>query len=370
MPRRFEGFWDCQSCGAIGNPGLQDICNGCGKPKDDNTHYYMTENARVLVNPDDIAVAAAGPDWYCSHCNSNNPATSDVCRYCGASKEDSEEHDVITYTRDVPDSHDEAVAMRQEREPLPYSPPVVIDPQKPTTRRNVLGTIGIVALIAFLIGGGWYFFFDRRDVDAHVTGFEWKLSVSIEEYRTVREEDWSIPQGGRYVDEREVKVGEKRVYIRTDPKTRTVYVDVPDGKEEYACGLIDEGNGSFSEKTCTRDKTRSVPRIETYSEDVYEYVPEYRTKYAYNIERWVYDRDAVATANDQAPVWPDLNLERNEREQVHSRRETYVILLSDQEDYVYREYLAREEWETFSIGDEVTMSVNRANDVEDLEKAA
>lgn len=67
--------------------GVRD-CLNCGKPRDDNTQFYM-KSKTDYVDGEVAKTINRNPDWICSYCNSLNSDSNNNCLSCGASKEDS-----------------------------------------------------------------------------------------------------------------------------------------------------------------------------------------------------------------------------------------------------------------------------------------
>lgn len=91
-----EMRWDCSSCGSRGQLGRYKSCSSCGNPRD-KAEMRMPlpgESDPIVTDPDLLALALSGPDWFCTHCTAGNLGTSDKCRQCGAPRygEDNENH--------------------------------------------------------------------------------------------------------------------------------------------------------------------------------------------------------------------------------------------------------------------------------------
>ena len=96
----------------------------------------------------------------------------------------------------------------------------------------------------------------------------------------------------------------------------------------------------------TRDKGNG------FFEDVYENRPVYRNRdvyrerLTYETERWVQDRTAKASGQDQSPRWPDTRAGPRERE--GGRSETYAVVLRGRRDY--RLELPEGQWAALRAG--------------------
>lgn len=81
-----EGRWDCPSCGSTGIYGRHVDCPGCNKPRPAGIRFYLSDDAPVVTNPEQLREARAGADWACEHCGASNRATEDNCLGCGAER--------------------------------------------------------------------------------------------------------------------------------------------------------------------------------------------------------------------------------------------------------------------------------------------
>ena len=61
----------------------------CGHPQDENTKFYMPDEIKY-VSEEEAEKISRNPDWQCSFCGSLNSDDLNVCKNCGATKEDSE----------------------------------------------------------------------------------------------------------------------------------------------------------------------------------------------------------------------------------------------------------------------------------------
>jgi hypothetical protein len=201
-----------------------------------------------------------------------------------------------------------------------------------------LAISGVVALVALLL-----FLFVPRSIDATVDGFSWKRVVPIERWATVMEEDWNIPARGRYVSQRQAIHHYEKVLSHYERKCVQVPEQVQTGTEEYKCGTRDLGNGYFEDIMCTRPKFTTRYRTECNMEPVYRDDPVYRTKYTYEIERWILDHDEVVVGNDKEPRWPEIELREDQREKASGELQgTLCLLRGRREGYARRVGVVRQ----------------------------
>jgi hypothetical protein len=189
-----------------------------------------------------------------------------------------------------------------------------------------------------------------------VEGFSWERTVDIEEYRTLTEEDWSVPSGGRIINESREIHHYDDVLEGYETRTREVSERVQVGTETYTCGRTSQGNGYYRDRECTRPRYENRTRTETYEEPVYRQEPVYRTRYTYEIDRWEPDRTAEAADDDHDPHWPDFTLDDKEREA--GRDETYVVHTTDSKDRDYDIEVQEDVWMELDEGDTQMLEFN------------
>ena len=393
-----EGRWDCDSCGTKGNLGRDEHCPHCGAPRSKNVQFYLPEGEPPVSQPDLLRDANAGPDWVCSHCASHNRGYRVTCVDCGAPKGDSPSNPVIDYRlKDVPRGDTTKVSTwecekcgtrnnedtstcgscgQNRYGETPDKPPQPARPTRnmPDYATNYLSTespntsavkrlaIWASATLAVLavIFGIWFIFFRTTTTPLVVTGFKWERTISFEQYKTVQEEGWSIPPGGRIVSSYQAIHHYNHILDHYETKTRIVTEQVPSGVESYVCGERSLGNGYFEDIECTRTTYTTQSRTETYQEPVYRDDPVYQTKYIYDIERWVFSRTEKAGNNDHSPNWPSDQKAGNERES--RRTENYTVVLSDlgKNPRLYSVTKPLQEWMAVSLGQKFVGEINAA----------
>ena len=89
MGRIIEGLWDCPYCGTKGNRGSVRECPCCGKPRGNDTKFYLPKEKNYLSDEEANKISKE-PDWLCSFCDSYNSATTTVCHECGHTRDESD----------------------------------------------------------------------------------------------------------------------------------------------------------------------------------------------------------------------------------------------------------------------------------------
>lgn len=425
-------YWECSYCSAIIR-GDSRACPNCGAPIPNNVKYMMPDDPRVaearrngkILTKDNAHVDEKGviaeivepdkersaPNWKCTSCGFQNFAEATTCAGCGAPKsgisyfddEESESNDIdsdddLEVDKEKSSSafshvSDERAIAQENTDPEPESKcdePSIFARLKDFINRiplqYVFGTIGAIAVIAFLI---WLFTPVWRT--ATVEGFEWRQDITVERFTLCHEDGWSVPAGGHITDERQEIHHYDKVIDHYETKSRQVSEEVFDGYDTeyrevaeevfdgYDTDYIDLGNGQCDVVQTPRYRTEyhtesyQVPRYHTewhteyYEEPVYKDVPVYQTKYYYDIDKWLYDSTLTTIGNDHSPYWSDTDIPEDVENpeygdlRLGSRKGKYIVKLTNDngESYTLEYNLA--EWSAFEIGDELKYKSFRFN---------
>ena len=387
MGRIIEGLWDCAYCGTKGIGGSKRTCTNCGTSRDENTTFYLS-GQKWYVLKEEAKKVSRKPDWLCDYCGQLSPDNAKECISCGATR-NSENLDYFqnkeqkaaeevrkkaaaqTTTRINSCSIEEAIrneyknstrksTVKDPWEQKRKDEDSFMNERKTSDFWNSVKAFNwtpvlIFVLIAALIAGCVYLFLPKEH-ELIVTDVYWERNIDIQEYRTVEENDWQIPAGGRLLYTRSEIHHYNQVLDHYETRTRQVAKERYVGEEEVVVGYRDLGNGYFEEITSSRAIYETYYETETYEEPIYRSVPIYQNKYYYEIERWVYDRTATAKATDKYPKWPELNLAENERES--TRKETYTVTGKDKKDEVYTFTLSYKEWQRVHLGQEIKVKLS------------
>ena len=412
MGYKVELSWDCKYCGTHGILGQYRECPNCAHPRDKDTKFYLPNSqgigskvsaklGHIIVDEKDIK--SKGPDWLCENCGSYNPDWTDSCLSCGAPRDGSKNYAEIN--RDKQDlSNSARAAIREEyirknhdREDNPSDNDAFEskeDVSKSIGRNRInknwikehahdLKRFGIITtcmllMISIFVGLGLFF---SQEEMVTVQELHWKYSVEIEKYTELRESGWSVPEGGvvSYTKEEihhydtvldhydTVMVDKQETYLdhyeTVSVQREERYLDHYETEYIYEG---DDGNGYGSVRTVSTPVyyTRYVteyeqkPVYETRHwkepvlEPVYRDDPVYRTKYYYDIWRWVYSRTLKNEGQvTKTPQFPNPNLAENERFG-RKYKEYWVVAFNNKEEKkIYK--TTEEIWKQLSIHDEL-----------------
>jgi hypothetical protein len=333
-----EGCWDCPTCGTTRLLGRQLACAGCGNRRPEGIRFYLPDDAAEVTDAERLAEARAGADWICEHCGVSARATQPRCPGCGAERGSSPQQQ----------THEHRFG-----EPAEEAPRALAATAPAKRRRGWKGPAAILAVI-----GGMVWYNGPVETTATVAGKEWSRAIEVQEYRTVQEEDWSVPQGGREKRSFRAVRDHRQVLDHYESRTRQVSERVQTGTRTYTCGQRDMGNGYFEDVTCTEPEYTTNYRTESYQEPVYRQEPIYDTKYAYEIERWLPD-DTMWARGDAAkePAWPAVRIGAREREGARIQR--YVLRFKDDDGKTYEREVTPEQFARYRAGQPVTLRMKR-----------
>ena len=351
-----EGRWDCQYCGQVGILGREKSCPNCARSRPEGTRFYLPDEQAAASEQKLVQQAKIGPDWICQFCSSSNPANATVCHHCNAAREGSSpQQEVKTYRP--------GEAPKRGDMDLSTPPPARTVKTKAATPvwLPIVGVVGVLLILACLCGG--FFLFRSSETEATIESFNWERTVAVEAFRTVTEQDWDVPAGGRTISQEEAIRSYEQVLSHYETRERQVSEQVQVGERTYVCGQRDLGNGFFEDIECTDPVYETRYRTETYQEPVYDQVPIYDTYYTYEIDKWVPDRTERAAGRDQNPFWPEVPLGEGER--AGPRTESYQITFLTADGERHTLDFGLEEWLSFEPGGSYKLKISGlGNDVE------
>lgn len=365
--RIIEGFWDCQYCGTKKIRGGLRECPNCGIPRGEGTQFYMDTSNINYVKPEVAKTISKNPDWLCSFCNSLNNDNETSCSSCGASKSDSEKNYFQMKKEDEKREAKRQIKKEIDDETI-EDDFLDIDNQINAIEKKSLKSFNLFSnfslfkifsilgacFLSFLLVFGLICLFKPKEDTLNVLDIKWERSISIEKKQVVKESDWSAPIGSRvYETKKEVYDYDEVIdYWDEDEvvQTRTVF-----SHNDY--NYVDLGNGYFEEVPVP------VYITETYTEvvktPVYKKVPIYKTKYYYEIDKWVYCRSIDSKENDKNPYWGKVSLSKDERE--GSKSESYMIVATNKDGEKGTYYVDFDDWNQINIGEILNVKLTLGN---------
>lgn len=362
MGRLIEGYWDCGYCSTTGIGGSKKICPNCGKARDKHTKFYLDKSHKKYVPIQQESKINRNPDWVCIYCNNLNSDSSTHCHTCGSPrtsenlnyfenrKEEENKKDSI-YNNSNKTTHNNTF-QNTNTTFIDTSSSVTTHPlNKPLLIRSILITLAIILAISGIV-----YLFIPKEKELTVQSFSWVRNIEIERYQTVNENDWVLPTNARLHYTRSEIHSYQNVIDHYETKTREVAKQRVAGYEEYVTGHRDLGNGYFEEITSSRPVYETYYETETYSEPVYRKEPIYKTKYYYEIDKWLYERTVTTRDNNQDPCWGKENLKSDER--VSNKKQSYFINGIDKKEKVHTIELSYDDWGSLNIGQKVKLKIS------------
>lgn len=371
MGKIIKGFWDCTQCGTKKIGADEQVCPNCGKARDKDFKPYIDEGNIQYLSEEEAEKVSRKPDWLCDFCCQYNPDELDSCAHCGAHRlsenknyfevrsqieaqtkaERTEKSGYINNLDGMNNPEDISYSLSDEWENMTDNSRAMQneDPEnescsslfhrvssyfKSHSFRDFLPHIGIATLLASFIVL-MVFLLTPKEMKVSVSQINWKYDINIERFQTVSESDWVLPMGARLRYSQDEYYGKERVIDYYETKTCTT-----------GGGRRSLGNGYFEELET---------KTETYTEAVYKYVDVYKTKYYYDIDKWLYERTVRTSGVDHSPYWGDVNLSDDER--VASSSEVYTITGRNEKEKDVTISLSYEDWMKVNVDQKVKLRV-------------
>ncbi len=351
MGKLVMAYWDCPSCGSKGLRGDQASCPNCGRARGE-VKFYMKDHAEgstreehertdiEYVDEEKAKYVNRNPDWYCSFCHSLNSDNAQTCTSCGASRASSEANYFQMH---------EAQKAREEARSEPAQ-----SQQAPQKKRSILPLILIAAVI---IGVFVFLNSSKTSGDFRVDRLSWERAIAVEQNLLYHESGWSVPSGGEVTAQRREIHHYNTVLDHYEDVEVQRSRSVIDHYETYYT-YSDKGNGYYEEIPHERPVYTTEYYTETESRPVYKQVPEYATKYDYDIWRWTQTRTASSSGDGHEAYWPETNLSDDERE--GDRAEVYRVVITDTKKNTTTSYrMAEADWRQLNEGDSLYITAKR-----------
>ena len=400
-----EGFWDCTYCDTKGIRGRAKFCPNCGHGRGESVRFYTMDVSEDVAITDeefereraeaaknsrsdsaeytqahevtdgspslfsraegegrgDAREASDASDWLCDFCGTYNPASADVCSGCGAAREMTEgktyQQTQGTVARTY-DSQGNLVSERDLSKPKP-KPAAQTAPAAAVSAKGGGGClrIALIAVVAFIVMGViGSVFLAPKPQDLTVASFDWERTIEVQRLTTVSDSGWSLPSGARVTRTAQEVSGYRDVLDHYASVPYEVSEEVLDHYETYTT-TVDNGDGTFDVEEHEEPVYRTETHTEWRDEPVYRQEPIYDTKYYYEVERWVHERDVVTQGTDHDPQWGKVELSEATgdngvgQEREGSRSATYGVTTSDGKRYTADEdfWLSLEEGQSIRV---------------------
>ena len=367
MGKLVEGLWDCKYCGTKRIKGRFRECPNCGKARGTETTFYLLDVGKKDYVPEKEAKKFnKNPDWVCNFCGNLNSDNSQDCVYCGAprtaenldyfenkKKEEQKQTQSQAQTQEPRTQQQQDEYQEKEYHQKEYKSQS--KKAKFTFTPSILKSVLLVFLVAISIFG-IVSLLSPKEYEIVVNELSWKRTIEIERYQTVQESSWSLPAGANLLYTNNEYSHSEQVLDHYETRTRQVAKERISGYETYVSGYRDLGNGYFEEITGQRPIYETYYETETYQEPVYRSEPVYRTKYYYEIDKWLHERTVATSGTDKSPYWGDTNLSSDER--ISSKSENYMVEgIDTKKDKTISFSLPFEDWSALEISQNLKVKI-------------
>lgn len=177
--------------------------------------------------------------------------------------------------------------------------------------------MGCCAALVMLLAGLTFGYFHTHGEGLLVVEHNWSRKLYVEQFKTVREEATSVPQGGRQISSR-----------------------------LYVSGYAHIGKVS---------------------------VPIYGTKYTYDIDKWVVSYYMPTMGDGTNPVWADASKLKTGAElgceRLGAREESYWLVLSGDQGKTWTHTLPETEWRAIADAEHLVGHVNDFGTIRWIDRA-
>lgn len=295
-----EMVWSCPACKAD-NRGHDLVCATCGRPKTSSDEDRMPSALLPVADPAKLAEAAAGPNWRCPYCQSEERDARGECARCGGER---------TAEPGAP-----ARASRSVTIPPPPPPPpgdaTFVERFLPD-RFPVLSAMLATVVIGLLVAGAWWLF-APTERDVRVAGTHWTWTVVLRERHVLQGEGWrsGAPWGAYNLACVSRQRGTEDCHAH-DCRCHSVSHSEPydcdchEACHEH-CSSGHNGYARCRERCHLRCSTcyRPLPST-TECDTCYDQCPVYADWCSYTYEQWDVVNDATLRGTDHAPQRPAL----------------------------------------------------------------
>ncbi|MEL6272951.1 MAG: zinc ribbon domain-containing protein [Chloroflexota bacterium] len=341
--KHYEMLWDCKFCGTAKNLGkTHRFCPNCGAAQDPDSRYFPSDEEKVAVE-DHVYV---GKDRICPACGSLNSASAHNCGACGSPLDEAAVARTLQSQSRAAgaafaSSGSRDMAQEQfEREMAAAgieTPAAAAQGKKGGLNRRFIVT-GTMLAVAALFGFVFWLTSQTQEQTVLVTGHAWEREIRVEEYQTVRDEDWDDQVPAAAYNERCTQRQRDTRRVADGQTCRTVRTD--------------NGDGTFSEREECTTNYREEPVMDDFC--------------TYDIDRWEYER-SVTTEGDAlspAPQWGNLNLRecntaRLGCEREEGRNQRYSVTFRDEDGDTHTCTYPENQWASIGIETRWSMEIRQ-----------
>ena len=330
-------YWDCPMCGKKGIISSERRCT-CGyvfgTNPDDKFRMPGQDEEIVTVadadNPDELI-----ENWRCDFCGAYNKSSERKCKTCGHPRDESAKG----YYSVTGEKKSTISSEISDGDIYEGSENIYEDMSKSSSEINDI--VSGKANAKNLNDAKGEF---QKTIEKHRASAPDRNAAT-----TVSESGWTLPEGARLDHTASEVRSYNQVVDHYEDVTVTKYRSVPKTETYYE----DLGNGNAQQRTRTTYVNEPYTAVER--QPIYKNVPVFDTKYYYDIDKYVFDRTVETSGTDNEPVWGDTNLKDGER--TGNTKEKYTIKFDDggKEKSIDTDL---EVWKQYKVGDEIALMKN------------
>lgn len=395
---KVEMLWDCPYCGSTKILARNKNCPNCGRARTGGAYLGNNPNERIL-SEEDKKLFTGKADWHCDYCDSMNPSNAKTCIYCGSPKGESKKGYL-----------DRKMEQIQKGE-IPVEDNVILHPKKEEQKiesykdsimqeslfqstdnsyhntnedsislkntknyfknisnlwnlKTILISIAIFITCGLSLFGIVYACIPKNDTIT-IESISWERNIETEIEKTFSESGWTLPIGARLRYSQKEWHHDDEVIDHYEDVEVTKYNYEKVGTREWT-EYEENEDGTADVINCSEDVYDYVPYQTTESQPVYKKVPVFQTKYYYDIDRYVHNRNLKTSGKDKEVYWSNESLFIKERES--RRTENYYVTAYNEKEELKTYTLDYSIWKDIEIGDVFNVKVHLGGHIEILDE--
>jgi len=383
-----EGKWTCTYCKEE-NPGHERNCKHCGAPRGVDDLKLPPEDERKVLTEKELEGFNPNQDWFCENCKTLVSDSLTICPNCSNPRTPESPTYFDIKAEEKKKKEEKRKAEELERGNVKYNKPKasksLADYFTAEKIFNILKYGGIFAIIVLLI-----YAVSPKWITLSVESFEWERHITIEKFQTVQESGYYLPENARLlntIEEPDDDDDDDSWSIREDDEEDNNWWSDSDNSSsnsddndswsssednDWWSSSDDDDWWSSSDDSWDSSDEDSITDLGNGFYDIYDMIriPVNRfynklrhnitynkTKYVYEIEKWLYDRTITAEGNDHNPYWPKTS-DLSKFERISTKTERYYVIGTDPDGKEHKFSLSYSDWESIEIGDEVEFEVS------------
>lgn len=402
--QKVEMLWNCSYCGSTKILARNKACPNCGRARIGGAYLGDNPKERIL-SEEDKKLFTGKADWYCDYCDSMNPSNAETCMYCGSAREESKkgysdrkreqiakgeipiEKNVILPSKKTEQKEEcsykasssvSKKVVQNDTEDFVYSAfgnsfcheenlslkkrqkNSFKNPFSSFNMKQVLLTLVVFIACTLSIWGIVYACMPKSDTIT-VESISWERNIETEIEKTFSESGWTLPVGARLLYSQQEWHHDDKVIDHYEDVEITKYNYEKVGERTWT-EYEENEDGTADIIKCSEDVYDYVPYQTTESQPVYKKVPVFQTKYYYEIDKYVHNRNLKTSGQDKDVYWSNKSLVTKERE--NRRTERYFVSAYNENNELKKYTLDYSVWKDVEIGETFKVKVHLGGKVD------